>query len=478
MRVLSVLLALAVLPAAAAAQLIQIRTVPVAAGDQFLLVPSRTLAMGGVTIAVEDPLADPWVNPATGARVPGGGQLYAAPAFYSITEGAGNARTLPMGAFFGAGASRWFGGTMLAFQQVSDGDRFGGCCIRTASGVPLSDGTGYNLYAHGVLGRRLETDGDLAVGISVLAADLSAVDGVDLLYPRAQAIDQFGHLVDLRAGLAGAVSPHGTLELVALHNRFDMTYEVTQLTSFTGVATTQTNLDRTHTWGVHGNYIHAVGAATKLGAALTVNRKSHPKLPNYDLMNIPRDPGTSWAWALGLGIAREEGPTTIAADVVIQPIRTHTWAEAAAPVTATDGSVIPTGGKTVDNRFRFTNAVIRLGLERRMRPVSFALGLEAYAIGYTLRQQDLVAQSTRTQDERWVEWTPTLGLSAEFPEFTLRYTGRLTTGTGHPGVSSGAIPVQEGARTAADFIPAPSGPLTLQDALVLTHQVAVVMPLR
>lgn len=476
MRTLFVVLSLAILPTAAAAQLIQIRTVPVAAGDQFLLVPSRTLAMGGVSIAVDDPLGDPWVNPALGARVAAGGQLYAAPAFYSITGNAGNARSLPLGAFFGPGESPWFGGTMLAFQQVSDGDN--GCCFAGSDPRLLSEGTGYNLYAHGVLGRRLETARDLAVGVSVQAADLSAVDGVDLLYPRALTIDQFGHLLDVRAGLAGAVSDRGTLEVVALHNRFDMTHEVTQFNGFNAAATTETNLDRTNTWGVHGNYVHAVGAATKLGAALTVNRKSHPKLPNYQLMNIPRDPGTSWAWALGFGIARDAGPTTVAVDVIIEPIRTHTWAEAAGPVTAADGSVIPAGGKTVDNRFRFTNAVLRLGLERRMQPVSFAVGLEAHAIGYTLRQQDLVAQSSRTQDERWVEWTPSLGISAAFPEFTLRYTGRLTTGTGQPGVWTGPVPAQDGIRTAADFIPAPSGALTLQDALVLTHQVALVMPLR
>ena len=36
------------------AQLIPIRTVPVASGDQFLTVPSETLGMGGVMIALDD----------------------------------------------------------------------------------------------------------------------------------------------------------------------------------------------------------------------------------------------------------------------------------------------------------------------------------------------------------------------------------------------------------------------------------------
>src|SRR3970282_1491885 len=45
-----------------AAQLIPVRSVPVAAGDQFLIYPSRNLAMGGVSVALRDPLLDPFVN--------------------------------------------------------------------------------------------------------------------------------------------------------------------------------------------------------------------------------------------------------------------------------------------------------------------------------------------------------------------------------------------------------------------------------
>ena len=33
----------------------------------------------------------------------------------------------------------------------------------------------------------------------------------------------------------------------------------------------------------------------------------HPKIPNYEIMNIPRDPGTSWSYNLGVGIARDDG---------------------------------------------------------------------------------------------------------------------------------------------------------------------------
>lgn len=484
MRALSVVLLLSLLPPAAAAQLIQVKTVPVAAGDQFLIIPSRSLGMGGLSIALDDPLADPFVNPAKGARLTGN-SLLAAPAFYSISQNAGNAGTLPLGVLLASGDRQWFGGGVLAFQQLSPGDRFTG--IPPQRGArPLSEGSGNNLYGTALLGRRLGDD--LAVGMAAFVADLAALDGVDLLYPGSLGLSQSGNVIDLRVGLSGAAPAGGTFEVLAVHNRVNMTHEVTYQTGWgldrTGtiaipLTRLETNLDQTNTWGLHGGYVHPLSGTTSVGGALTVNRKSHPKIPNYELMNIPRDPGTTWAYGLGVGIARTAGNATFGADVIVQPIRTHTWAEAAMPELAADGSIIPAGGPTVDNRFRFTNATIRLGLEQREEPASFTLGLELHSINYSLRQNDLVAQTTRVQRENWIEWTPTVGASVAFDEFTLRYVGRLTTGTGQPGIALG-FGRQDTATTLAggDFLPAPAGALTLNDAVVLSHQLSVVMPLR
>src|SRR3712207_9208274 len=48
----------------AAAQLISIKTVPVAEGDQFGFFPSANLGMAGLSIALNDTLLDPFGNPA------------------------------------------------------------------------------------------------------------------------------------------------------------------------------------------------------------------------------------------------------------------------------------------------------------------------------------------------------------------------------------------------------------------------------
>jgi hypothetical protein len=88
-----------------------------------------------------------------------------------------------------------------------------------------------------------------------------------------------------------------------------------------------------------------------------------------------------------------------------------------------------------------------------------------------------VAVTFRDQDETWMEWSPSLGAALRLSDVELRYAGRLTTGTGRPGIA--LTPQAAGAKDAlADFIVAPQGPLTLQDARVATHQLSVRIPVR
>ena len=68
-QVLFIVFLLIFLPMTALAQLISLKTVPIATGNQFRIFPSQNLGMGGVSIAVNDPLLDPFVNPAKGSRI-------------------------------------------------------------------------------------------------------------------------------------------------------------------------------------------------------------------------------------------------------------------------------------------------------------------------------------------------------------------------------------------------------------------------
>src|SRR5688572_3133794 len=231
----AILVALAlVLPATGApAQLIHIKTVPVAQGDQFDLFPSRNLAMGGVSIAVDDPWLDPFVNPAKGARLKGG-RVAGTPTMFSIDAGGG--RTLPVSVLATAGP--WFGGLALALQEIDEARRpgqqdfFRVAELSTVDPVlPPARRSHGNRFVYAMLGRPLDDRG-LSFGGSVHWAEMNAMEGVEFLYARSVDLAQFGHVLDARLGLLKQWGGDRSLEAMLLHNRIDMTHDVTYLEWF------------------------------------------------------------------------------------------------------------------------------------------------------------------------------------------------------------------------------------------------------
>ncbi|MGQ0640794.1 MAG: hypothetical protein ACT4P6_08520 [Gemmatimonadaceae bacterium] len=485
LAVISVLVA----PPAAHAQLVTPKTVPVAQGDQFLIFPSEKLGMGGVRIAVADTLHDGFVNPAKLARVKSG-QFYGAPVFYNVSSNAGSARTLPLGSLGTFGP--WSAAFTIALQQLDTGN--------DAFGFPerLSDRSSTNEYIAGAVARRFATP-NMSFGASFFWAGLDALDGVAMLYNGSQNIDQFGKLVDLRAGIVKEFAGDRSFEAMVLHSRFDMTHDVTWLDFRWDSIARRTverqriehNQDKTNTWGLHVVYERPLAAhGWRIGWLGTVNRHSHPKIPNYQIQNIPRDPGTTWAYNLGFGLGRHIGPASFGIDFVYEPMRASTWADAARDTAIVGGGVIRAGGKTVENDFNFSNAIIRLGVGREAdlgegekQALGVQFGLTMHSIDYRLKQVNHIQRSRRTQREDWVEWTPTWGLNLRFPELEIRYMGRYTGGVGRPGVDAGnnwAVPdaLSAGGGRGGGIIAAPSGPLTLQDAHIITHQVSFSLPMR
>lgn len=472
-------------PPIARAQVIPIKTVPVASGDQFAIFPSDNAGMGVASIALNDTLLDPFVNPAKGRWIRGA-QLFAAPMLYDVSGEDGSARTLGAGSLHAT--ERWFGGIALALQEMTPAARpFFGFTV-DAFGEPLSESAD-NTYAFGMLGARLP-DSRFSIGASAFWADLGAVEGVEYLYGHAQKIDQFGHAVDVRLGLLGEWEGGRTLEALLLYSDLDMTHDVTYLepvvwrewsNSTSPTTRVEHNRDQTRTWGVHLGAARPVGQdGWRIGGILTGNWKSHPKLPNYELlMNIPKDPGSSTAYNVGLGLAQFSGSTTFAVDLVYEPAWVRTWALAGEPLATAGGDTIAPGTKTVDNEFRFSNAGMRIGLRQEDEPVRFQVGIGVRSIRYRMEQKDFVAKSKRTQRENWTEWTPTWGLSVRFSELEVRYFGRVALGVGRPGVTSVVTGTRAESLTSAssDFLPAPSGRLRLDQASVWTHQVTLSIPL-
>ena len=501
----------------ARAQLIQVKTLPIAQGNQFQLFPSANVGMGSIAIALADSTLDPFVNPATGARI-GGSRFFVTPTAYLVSQGTGGGRSLPLALL--ARRAYWYGGLALAVQQVdpSTPPQFNGP-IALAGTPPPPPGGGIvgpggpfgpgqfpvqsdneahgNQFAFGMLGRSWASQ-HLSIGASALWSRLHAVDGVDLLYANSRRLEQSGDAIDLRIGaLKQWARDSGTarsLEMVLLHNRFAATHDVTYVDTFWDPVTQQfdqqdrleENHERTNTWGLQLNYqIPLAAPGWRIGWLATANRASHPTIPSYELTNvpaIPRDPGYTNAFNLGMGVSKVAGSGRFGIDVVYEPMSSYTWADAAEATPTAAGDTIAPGGKTIENRFRFSNAWVRVGVEDAVaegKPVKFQLGLILHPIQYRLEQRDHVQLSSRSVSASWFEWTPTWGLSYRQPGFELRYQGRATKGAGRPESKPQFVFGARAISTAGSTIlAAPSGPLFMTDVSTVTHQVSISLPLR
>lgn len=474
--------ALLALPAPLLAQHISLKTVPIPAGDQFALFPSLRMGMAGASIALDDPMGDPFANPARGARLEGL-ELFLTPTFYGSDDDVSGGRSLPISASLGG--ERWFGSASLAMQQLSDrGPLFRAPLSPELRDELFPDGASDNLYAFGSVGRRVPGSPHVALGVSGFWADLGALDGVQRLYMRSSGIAQSGSLDEYRLGALVDLPDGATLDAVLLRASLDMTHRVLYVdwSEWEPVGTrTEENLDRTVTWGAQLRYTRPLEApGWRLGAILTGNRKSHPKIPNYDLVNIPRDPGNSRVFQVGGGLAKRTDNTAFTVEVVLEPGRSHTWAYADTALTTPGGNVIPAGGRTVDNRFVFRNVAMATGVQKDGERAGFQLGLRLRAIRYTLDQQNFMADTVRHTREGWMEWTPTWSGVLRFEGFDLRYSGRATmkgwTGIQIPfGVR---VDQEVAAPGGGDFLVAPTEPVNMPDFRVTTHQFMVSVPVR
>ncbi len=485
----------------AVAQLIGIKTVPVAAGEQFAIFPSLNRSMGGAFIAMDDPLLDPFVNPAKGGRVTAP-LFFSSPTFYSVSEGNGVTRTLPVGALFAS--QRWFGGVIAATQHIEMGRGFANSFLPVdpASTVvlppreALAEKSSTNKYFQGMVGRAFG-NGRFALAASAMLADLNMLDGIDQLFVNAWEIDEFGHMEDYRLGFTGTFPGERTLEAVLVHNRFSMTHDVTSVNwtltdslnwRFTPAVSQEANLDQTNTWGLHVGYVQPIGkSAWRVGGILTANRKQHPKIPTFDLATvelpqarlIPRDPGDSWAYNIGLGISMHERNTTFGLDAVYEPAVSYTWADDTRDVTTADGSIIPVGGKTVENWFVFSNASVNMGINQDVDNTAFQLGLRMHSVDYRLRQQDHVEMTRRTQNEEWIEWTPSWGFRVRFSNIELRYQGWASSASHFPFIDLSDLFGDNLLQVSnPDILAAPRGDLAIPDLTVTSHRLAISVPIR
>ena len=460
----------------ALSQIIPIKSLPLASGDQFAYLPSENAGMAGLSMAVADGYLDPFVNPAKGVNV-AASWIYTAPAFYRIQNNLGRARTLPVGLYFAGHPV--FGGFAVSMQNFDPQ-------TSPAASERLADRSANNLMATGSMGFKVSDR--LSLGMGASYADLQALDGVQMLYAWNDRVEQEGSMKSGRLSALYRMEGNRELEATLVHQRTDITHRITTVWGWgwmdfipgdDSAPPTRTELDRHRLWGGHLGFRTPMGTrGWTLALATTYNRKTHPKIPNYSIMRIPRDPGYSDAFRLGLGLSKTSGPVTFSLEMISEPIKSKTWAEAAGDTNTVSGNPILTGGRTIENRFRFRNFWYRMGLKRDNDRWGFQLGMQWRNISYRLHQLNYLDETDRHQRESWLEWTFTWGLNIEFPEFNLHYQGKLLSGGGLPGINGGWTNLSmEDAAMNADFIVAPAGALSLQDANVITHRITCVIPI-
>lgn len=245
------------------------------------------------------------------------------------------------------------------------------------------------------------------------------------------------------------------------------------------------NMDKTNTWGLHFGYDQPVQESNwNWGSILTLNYKTHPKIPNYELMNIPRDPGNTWSFNAGLGASNtSDDNVTFGIDFIIEPIWSNTWVEAQNDIWNEEETevLVREGEKTIENDFEFINSVIKTGVGWQGTHALLEAGIRAKTYRYDLRQKDYVEDAYRDQEESWTEWTFSLAAGAIFRDVTIQYTTLITTGTGQPGTATTGgwtgMDAAAGFSMGGEFIFAPDGELALESAKVFTHQLTVTLPL-
>jgi hypothetical protein len=489
------------------AQLIGLKTVPVPSGEQFLIYPSRNLPMGGVSIALPDPLLDPFTNPALGARVRGV-ELHALPTVYTGSGSDIGGVSLPIHMVLGS--ERYFGGFGVVLQQLNNPNAGRYYPVPLATGA-ASDGTTSfigntspaNTYVHGFLGGTRNVGGNrMSLAGSVFWAGLSSVDGVARLYANNSELDQNGHMLDFRVGVLAELSGGRSLEGNFVHNDFNMTHNISYvewklvplvsnptIPNYVPTTRSETNLDHTTSNGLHIGYMHPLAAdGWRIGALLNLDMMSHPKIPTYNLISvqnipierIPRDPGDSHAADIGVGLAYDKAGTLFGLDVVFEPASSHTWADTTTAITTRTGGTITPGQKTVDNTFQFANVAIATGMSRENDRAGFQLGLQLRSTRYTLHQINYVQVQNYNTRESWMEWTPSWGATLKLGNARLRYVGRLTVkGSPNFGFASGGYAVVPPALDAGgvNYLVPVTSAVTLPDYYVFTNQVSFSIPI-
>jgi hypothetical protein len=471
-------------------QEIHLRTVPLAASNQGDFYPSLSRGMGNLSIAFDDPLSDPLINPAKTYKLEGL-RLFFSPTRNTWSNEDGQAvstssglakytgtaiNSMPFGLFMKK--ENFFTGGIVSYQSYSS--------ERSIPNGWLNNNTkndiGNNIYLLGLVGAYFP-ELKLSVGCSVSWSELDAMDGVNLLYPGSYDIKQYGRSLNYKIGFLGELSKRDQLEFVIARTTFKSFHEVTYglpylwyEDNWISQYRTELNKDESKGWVIHTKYNNSINDEVKVGVIFTINWKEHPKIPNYALANIPRDPGSSTAYNIGIGIVKSGERTLLGFEYIYEPMTSYTWAEA-----GEGNPSFPLSFRTVENFFDFYNHIFRGGIYTHtdISWLDYRLGIQLYFNKYNLKQNDNILNTSRTVNENWLETTICGGLTINISGFQILYSLQVILGNGIVGSENNFVwPADAAIRSESDFIIAPYASLVVDEIPLVTQQISFVYNLK
>ena len=216
------------------AQEITIRSIPLISASQEDFQPSFSRGIGNLSIAFDDSIADPFINPAKASRL-SGLKLFFSPTRNSWSNEDGTAvnsnfgsdkftgtriNSLPFG--FYLRKDNFFAGGSIAYQSYSSDRTNSNHYFYNSLNFNDRNDIGNNTCLFGLIGTCLP---DLKVSIagSFSWSKYSAFDGVNLLYPGSSEINQDGWAVNYKLGLLAEISDKEQIDLVFGRSMFKST---------------------------------------------------------------------------------------------------------------------------------------------------------------------------------------------------------------------------------------------------------------
>ena len=432
------------LPLSLRAQWIPIKTTPLTVSDFSEMLPSSTRAMGNASIALPDTLGDPFVNPATATRLQGL-TIFASPTRSSWTNDPGQAvitrwgvteypgqgiNTLPVGAYLHS--SEIMAGAFFAYQKSSAEhtrpylDNFYGLTHGLPGDVHYDGGE--NFFLFGLFGYEPHESG-LSLATSVMWARYRSIDGVNLLFPGMNSLDQRGSMWELKVGAYEQLNESDIVELVGARRRFLASYYAAFSRGYPSVVVSVPSTDAEDEWLVRARYSRAFGPHWTLGALFAVNWKDYPTLPVYAPGAVPPGSGNAAAYNLGMGAAWSDESRAVVFEYAFEPILSRM--RMTAVVQDNPGGFLPVL-RTTENRFRFSDHLLRVGLLTRTSIgwLDWSVGSQLHYYSYALTESDRLTASSEDSRKDWLEPLVTGGLTVRFSRLALVYTFGVSLGAG------------------------------------------------